>query len=90
VLVLQPIEEVNRAIARGDLSRFVELVQAGFKQPRKKLANSLAEGLDIPKAAAVDFLVEARIDPSKRPEALAVDDWVRLFRCSTARTPKSI
>jgi 16S rRNA (adenine1518-N6/adenine1519-N6)-dimethyltransferase len=90
VIVLEPIEQAQRQVDRGELGRFTEFVQAGFKQPRKTLANSLSDGLKIAKPAATELLANATIDPAKRPEALAVEDWVRLFRCSIGATPKLI
>ncbi|HEX8967439.1 MAG TPA: 16S rRNA (adenine(1518)-N(6)/adenine(1519)-N(6))-dimethyltransferase RsmA, partial [Chloroflexota bacterium] len=83
VLVLEPIEETDRAVRRAELDRFVSLVQAGFKQPRKTLANSLADGLGTARALAAERLVRAGIDPSLRPQAVSMADWVRLFRDST-------
>ena len=80
VLLLEPVPDAERAIGRAELAPFVELVRAGFKQPRKTLANSLAEGLAAPKEHALQRLVRATIDPTARPQALALDDWVRLFR----------
>ena len=80
VLALEPLADAERAIARSELADFVRLVQAGFKQPRKTLANSLADGLGGPRQVALELLERADIDPSLRPEALAVDQWVRLFR----------
>jgi len=80
VLRVEPFAESDRPIARAELAAFTHLVQAGFKQPRKKLANSLAEGLGAPKEAAIKLLATAGIDPSLRPQALAVADWVRLYR----------
>ena len=80
VLLLEPRADAERAIGRAELAQFAELVRAGFKQPRKTLANSLAEGLNAPKEHALQRLVRADIDPSARPQALALDDWVRLFR----------
>ncbi|MDQ3809456.1 MAG: 16S rRNA (adenine(1518)-N(6)/adenine(1519)-N(6))-dimethyltransferase RsmA [Chloroflexota bacterium] len=77
VLVLEPLAQPP--VSREQLPRFVELVQAGFKQPRKQLGNSLAEGLNIDKAAAARRLSQAGIDPGRRPQELAVADWVRLF-----------
>jgi 16S rRNA (adenine1518-N6/adenine1519-N6)-dimethyltransferase len=53
-----------------DISLLRELVRRGFGQRRKTLRRSLA--LDDPMFAA------AAIDPSDRPEQLAVDDWCRL------------
>jgi 16S rRNA (adenine1518-N6/adenine1519-N6)-dimethyltransferase len=80
VLMLEPLPDAERPIRRNELAQFVTLVQAGFKQPRKKLVNSLAEGLVAPKPAALELLTRANIDPSVRPQELAVTDWVRLYR----------
>jgi 16S rRNA (adenine1518-N6/adenine1519-N6)-dimethyltransferase len=83
VLLVTPRPEVERLIARAELADFVTLVQAGFKQPRKQLANSLAEGLGVPKAAAIERLDRAAIDASLRPQDLSVGDWERLFRSTS-------
>lgn len=80
VLRVQPFAESALPIPRGEIPDFTKLVQAGFKQPRKKLANSLAEGLGSPKEVATALLLAVGIDPSLRPQALAVADWVRLYR----------
>jgi 16S rRNA (adenine1518-N6/adenine1519-N6)-dimethyltransferase len=80
VVRLEPIAEAERQIQRSELSDFVELVLAGFTQPRKTLANSLAAGLDQPKPGTIERLRSVGIDPGLRPQHLAVADWVRLFR----------
>jgi len=80
VLLLEPLQDSERAIHRTELPEFAGLVRAGFKQPRKTLANSLADGLNSRKEETIERLSRAGIDPSTRPQALAVDDWVRLFR----------
>jgi len=83
VLRLQPLADNERPITRQELEPFVAFVQGGFKQPRKTLANSLADGLHITKTDATQQLVRAGLDPSKRPETLTVDEWARLFRGSS-------
>jgi 16S rRNA (adenine1518-N6/adenine1519-N6)-dimethyltransferase len=80
VLFVAPRADRDRLIGRAEVAQFVTLVQAGFKQPRKQLSNSLAEGLGWPKPDAIALLNRAAIDPSRRPQDLAVADWVRLFR----------
>ena len=80
VMVLEPIAEPDRLVPRDAFPDFSKLVQAGFKQPRKTLANSLADGLDIPRPQALERLHRAGIEPGLRPQALAIPDWVRLFR----------
>ena len=42
--------------------------------------DSLADGLDIPRPQALERLHRAGIEPGLRPQALAIPDWVRLFR----------
>jgi 16S rRNA (adenine1518-N6/adenine1519-N6)-dimethyltransferase len=79
VLVLEPFSDTLRPVKRDDQEDFVKVVQAGFKQPRKTLANSLADGLGVTRVEATRHLDAAGIDPGLRPQALAVEDWVRLF-----------
>jgi 16S rRNA (adenine1518-N6/adenine1519-N6)-dimethyltransferase len=80
VVLLEPLPEAERAIGREKIAEFTTLVQAGFKQPRKTLANSLSDGLGVTRGEAVDRLASADLDSSLRPQALSVADWVRLFR----------
>jgi 16S rRNA (adenine1518-N6/adenine1519-N6)-dimethyltransferase len=67
-------------IERAERELFFKIVTGGFQQRRKQLANSLANSFAIPKAIVEDWLREAEIDPSLRPERLAVDDWIRICR----------
>ena len=76
VLTLEPCA----MLPRSEIGAFTALVQAGFKQPRKTLANSLSEGLQVPKTQAIERLNAVDIDPGRRPQELGVEDWLRLFR----------
>ncbi len=60
--------------------RFFSIVRGGFSAPRKHVRNSLAQGLGLRPAEAERALLEAGIDPSLRPERLAIQDWLRLTR----------
>lgn len=80
VLLLEPLSDAERPVAREEILALAELVRAGFKQPRKMLANSLSDGLNSGKEQVIERLARARIDPNARPQALAIEDWVRLFR----------
>jgi 16S rRNA (adenine1518-N6/adenine1519-N6)-dimethyltransferase len=80
VVVLEPLCEPDRLVHRDEIEAFVGLVQAGFKQPRKTLANSLSEGLGVSRGEAVARITSVGIEPSLRPQVLAVEDWARLFR----------
>ncbi len=77
VLLLQPGTEP--ALPYEQVNAFEELVHAGFKQPRKVVGNSLAEGLGIPKREALQRLQDAGIEPGLRPQDVGIEDWARLF-----------
>jgi 16S rRNA (adenine1518-N6/adenine1519-N6)-dimethyltransferase len=55
-----------------DREAFVRVVRAGFGQRRKMLRRSLAA------LVPADGFDRAGIDPTARPEQLALDDWARL------------
>lgn len=67
-------------VAPGERERFFGVVRAGFAAPRKQLRNSLAQGLRLPTAEVEALLRRAGIDARERPQALAVEDWLRLAR----------
>ena len=58
--------------------RFFRVVNAGFRQKRKQVANSLAAELDLPKDDIVAWLTGQGIDPMRRAQTLTVEEWVRL------------
>jgi 16S rRNA (adenine1518-N6/adenine1519-N6)-dimethyltransferase len=85
----EPAPEVDSAILVGatrerrldeeDEDELWRLVQAGFRERRKMIHNVLARqlpGLDRERVGA--GLVACDIDPDRRPQTLAVDEWLRL------------
>lgn len=54
------------------------LATMAFQRKRKTIANGLAQGLNMPKADVESVLVEAGIDPMRRPETMTVDEWILL------------
>jgi 16S rRNA (adenine1518-N6/adenine1519-N6)-dimethyltransferase len=54
------------------------LVQAGFRERRKKLRNVLSRQLPLTGAAAARALEAAVIDGDRRPQTLSVDEWLAL------------
>jgi len=72
--------DVRPCPAAPDPPALLRLVQAGFKQPRKQLRNSLAEGLGWAPSAAEALLRRAAIEPARRPQTLALAEWERLYR----------
>lgn len=63
-----------------DTRLFMRVVKAGFSQKRKQLRNALGGGLAIKARAAGDLLEAAGIDPTRRAETLALDEWAALCR----------
>ncbi len=64
--------------ALGDRARLERVVRASFAQRRKTLARSLAAELGIPHPRLLQVLGDLDIDPKRRAETLAPDDFVRL------------
>jgi 16S rRNA (adenine1518-N6/adenine1519-N6)-dimethyltransferase len=85
-----PAPEVDSAILRiavyprpmveVDTESFFTLVRAGFSAARKQLGNSLAQGLNRPKAEVLPILERAGIDSRRRAETLSIEEWARLWR----------
>ncbi len=61
------------------LSRFFELVRAGFSQKRKTLRNALAAGLALPIQEVACRLQCAGLDPNRRAETLSLSEWENLL-----------
>jgi 16S rRNA (adenine1518-N6/adenine1519-N6)-dimethyltransferase len=53
-------------------------VQAGFRERRKKLHNVISRQLTLPGATVEAALTAAGIDGNRRPQTLAVDEWLAL------------
>jgi len=68
------------AVAVTDERGFFDLVQAGFSASRKQIVNSLAQGLELPKAEVLSLLEKSHIAPQRRAETLALEEWARLWQ----------
>jgi 16S rRNA (adenine1518-N6/adenine1519-N6)-dimethyltransferase len=86
-----PAPEVDSAILKIDVYRqppvavvdekgFFKLVRAGFTASRKQVANSLAQGLGLPKADVLVWLEKAGIVPQRRAETFTLEEWARLWQ----------
>jgi 16S rRNA (adenine1518-N6/adenine1519-N6)-dimethyltransferase len=73
---------VRSELAAGvtDPAALFRVVRAGFGQKRKQLRNSLAAGLALAPQVVVAALEQAGIDPKRRAETLAIDEWWALTR----------
>jgi 16S rRNA (adenine1518-N6/adenine1519-N6)-dimethyltransferase len=85
VIKLEPLAEP--LVAPADRSAFLEIVRAGFGQPRKQMLNSFQQGLRQGavggrtwERADVRVLLDAAgIDPERRPQELSLPEWRQLF-----------
>ena len=66
-----------------DEDAFFRVVRAGFTAARKQLANSLAQGLSLPKEEAAGILQQSGIDPKRRAETLELEEWAAILRTLT-------
>jgi 16S rRNA (adenine1518-N6/adenine1519-N6)-dimethyltransferase len=64
----------------GERDRMFDLATMAFQRKRKTITNGLSQGLGIDKSSIETKLAEASIDPMRRPQALDLDDWIRLTR----------
>lgn len=58
--------------------RFMKLLKVGFSQKRKQLKNNLRQ-LGLNKQTLKTTFEQAKIDPTRRPQTLRVDEWLALF-----------
>jgi 16S rRNA (adenine1518-N6/adenine1519-N6)-dimethyltransferase len=65
-------------LAGEDEEHLWRVVQAGFRERRKKLRNVLSRQLALPALAVGAALGAAGIDGDRRPQTLAVDEWLAL------------
>lgn len=86
-----PVPKVDSAILKITLypeprykvtsdRHFFKIVRAGFCATRKQIANSLAQGLGLPKPEVLSLLQKADVTPQARPETLTLDEWASLER----------
>jgi 16S rRNA (adenine1518-N6/adenine1519-N6)-dimethyltransferase len=84
-----PPPKVDSSVVRIDLYEqplvpleqlevFFRLTRAGFSQKRKTLRNALSGGLAWATTRTEELLRAARIDPMRRAETLAIEEWQSL------------
>ena len=71
------------AVAVTDVGSFFDLVRAGFTAPRKQIANSLAQGLGLPKGEVLSLLEKVDVMSQRRAETLTLGEWAQLWRVFT-------
>ena len=66
-------------IAISDIAGFFDLVNNGFRLPRKQLRNSLAQSLGMSPNQVSLLLENAGIEAKRRAETLSLEEWKRLW-----------
>ena len=78
ILSVEPF--ANPMIPKENLDRVFLLAKTAFNQKRKQLRNSLAGDHFLTDYGADLAFKEAGVKPTRRPQELSIEDWVRLAR----------
>jgi len=77
VIVVEPFDADDRLDPAAEDALW-RLVQAAFRERRKMLHNVLARQLPVDAGRVATALATAGIDPDRRPQTLAVGEWIAL------------
>ncbi len=77
IILIQP---KNKFPEIEDQKLFFRILKVAFAGKRKQIHNTLANGFKENKNKIPVWLKDAKIEPSKRPQDLAIGDWVRLYQ----------
>ncbi|MEJ7900431.1 MAG: 16S rRNA (adenine(1518)-N(6)/adenine(1519)-N(6))-dimethyltransferase RsmA [Thermomicrobiales bacterium] len=69
-----------------EVESLFRLATMAFQRKRKTMSNGISQGLGVSKPEAEAMLEHAGIDPSLRPQAVALEQWIALARVATAAT----
>jgi 16S rRNA (adenine1518-N6/adenine1519-N6)-dimethyltransferase len=79
VIVVEPYPGDDRLQDAASEDALWRLVQAGFRERRKMLHNVLSRQLPVEPARVTAALEAAGIAPDRRPQTLAVGEWIALL-----------
>ncbi len=79
VVVLEPHPPGHWAMPPASEDDLWRLVQAAFRERRKMLHNVLTRQLHLPPDVVLASLAEAGIAPERRPQTVAVEEWLTLL-----------
>jgi 16S rRNA (adenine1518-N6/adenine1519-N6)-dimethyltransferase len=77
VIALEPFDADDRLEPEAE-DQLWRLVQAAFRERRKMIHNVLVRQLPVDAERVTEALAAARIDPDRRPQTLAVGEWLAL------------
>ena len=79
VIVVEPFPDDDRLPDAEAEDALWRLVQASFRERRKMLHNVLSRQLPVEPARVTAALKAAGIDPDRRPQTVAVGEWLKLL-----------
>ncbi|HEU0235207.1 MAG TPA: 16S rRNA (adenine(1518)-N(6)/adenine(1519)-N(6))-dimethyltransferase RsmA [Candidatus Limnocylindrales bacterium] len=79
VAVLEPYADDDRPLDESGEDALWRLVQAAFRERRKMLHNVLSRQLPVPPERVAAALDAAGIDGTRRPQTVAVGEWLALL-----------
>jgi len=79
VIVVEPYPADDRLPTPADEDALWRLVQAAFRERRKMLHNVLSRQLPVEPAVITAALETAGIAPDRRPQRVAVGEWLKLL-----------
>jgi len=79
VIVVEPFPDDDRLPDAEAEDALWRLVQASFRERRKMLHNVLSRQLPVEPARVTAALEAAGIDPDRRPQTVAVGEWLKLL-----------
>ncbi len=82
--VVSMIVKKELALSPAERERMFQLATMAFQRKRKTIANGLSQGLDQAKGEVEELVGVAGVDAGLRPQALIVDDWIRLAKAIPA------
>ena len=77
VIVVEPYDDDDRLDPETE-EQLWRLVQAAFRERRKMIHNVLARQLPVDGKRVTEALAAAGIEPDRRPQTLAVGEWLAL------------
>lgn len=80
IVRIEKVDDDSRSWIVGlDKEAFLDFIRCGFAAPRKKLGNSLSQGLGVAANNTRVFCETAGIDPSMRPSTLTTNEWLGIY-----------
>ncbi|RPH34709.1 MAG: ribosomal RNA small subunit methyltransferase A [Chloroflexi bacterium] len=76
--ILRLVVRPSPVVSPGERETFHRVVQAGFRQRRKQIHNSLVRELPVDRDAVVGALANCSVTPDRRPQTLSVAEWACL------------